>query len=123
MHSAVFASDALHNHIAPPSVSSHKGERIRHAARSLGWSITRTRDLWYNDGRYKPSPDEIVDIEAVSGLTYAKQELDEIEVLISRADNLLHGADPGFSRPFLNAVREIASLAYRAGTQRRGTNQ
>lgn len=119
MTSRVFASHTLETVIAPPSVASHVGDRIRHAARKLGWAYGRTKDLWYNDGRYRPSPEEIQDLERISGLQYGKQELNELDDLISKADALLYGTDADFTSAFTHALREVARAAYRAGTQKR----
>lgn len=50
MSSVEFVSDALRRRVAPPSVGAVKA-RIRHAARELGWTYSRTKDAWYADPR------------------------------------------------------------------------
>lgn len=123
MSSIAWAQHALHNHISPP----HGGyrsvkDRLRHATRVLtrkNWTPNRVRDCWYADPRVRLDADEIKDLEAITGLRYGQQELRDIDELIARADALLDGQEADFYRPFVDAFRQMARLAYRAGTQSR----
>ena len=103
MSTVEFCQDALRNRIAPPSVGSVK-VRIVTAARQLGWSYTRTRDAWYADPRISIKPEELFRVEAVSGLTYARQELRKNEEAIERATALLGGEDTHILRTVVAAV-------------------
>lgn len=116
MSSAEFVQNALQSHIAPPSIGSMKA-RIRHAARRLGWSASRTKDAWYADPRIAIRADEIRDVEQFTGLRYAQQELRTVDELISRADVLLDGPNEDFYRPFLAALRAVARIAHSARTE------
>lgn len=120
--SAEFAQNALQNHIAPRSMGPIK-QRLRHARYVLAkrkWTANRVRDLWYRDERASdPKADEILDIEELTGLKYARQELREIDNLISRADALLEGQDPDFYSPFVAALRAILGAVDRSGTRKR----
>ena len=105
----------LHVDIAPTgSVSG----RIRDAARSLGWSYTRTKDIWYADPRVAVRPVEMRAIETRTGLHYGRKEKNDVDALIARADALLEGADPDFHRPFVAAFRAFAGALDRTGTGR-----
>lgn len=107
-----FSQFALRTRIAPPEYGSVKS-RIRKAAARLGWSFTRTKDVWYADDRVSISGEQLIAIEEASGLRYAKQELIDAETLISRADALLDGADADFYRPFVAALRAFVGAQNR----------
>lgn len=116
MSSVEFAQFALRNHVAPPTVGSVKA-RLRHASRQLGWSANRVKDAWYADPRISIGADEIRTIEETTGLRYGREELRSINELINRADALLDGPEADFFRPFVDAVRAMARLAHRTGTE------
>lgn len=113
MSTVEFCQRALREEIAPPSVGSVK-LRIRTAARDLGWSFTRTKDAWYADPRISIKPEELFRIEAVSGLSYARQEMRKNDHAIERANALLGGEDPRLLRTLVAAVREAFGLRDRA---------
>jgi hypothetical protein len=117
MSSVEFGSYALRNHIAPPTMGQVKA-RIRHAARRLQWSFTRTRDVWYADERISLSADELRTIEEETGLRYGREEVRSVEALITQAEALLGGSDEDFHRPFLAALRAVARIADRSRTER-----
>ncbi|MGE0290386.1 MAG: hypothetical protein AB7I42_25065 [Bradyrhizobium sp.] len=116
MSSVEFVSDALRRRGAPTSIGPVKA-RIWHAARELGWTVSRTKDAWYADPRISLSADEVRDIEEATGLRYGRQELKEIDKIIARADALLEGADPDFHRPFVAAIRAFFGALDRTGTE------
>jgi len=113
MSTVEFCQRALREEIAPPSIGA-KLERIRHASRVLGWSYTRTKDAWYADPRISIKPHELFRVEAVSGLTYAREEMHENDRAIERADALLGGEDTRLVRTLVAAVREALGLRNRA---------
>ena len=118
MFSVEFVQDALRTRIAPPDVGQSVAERIRYAARRLGWSYSRTKDAWYADPRISIKADEVRKIEEATGARYGREELRTVEDLISRADALLDGSDEDYHRPFIAALRAVARLADRARTER-----
>lgn len=107
MSSVEFVQNALRERVAPPSVGSVKA-RLRLAARRMGWSANRVKDAWYADGRISISADELRDIEEMTGLKYARQELNQINSAIARAEALLDGPEADFYRPFVDAIRALA---------------
>jgi hypothetical protein len=107
-----FCQDTMQNAIAPRSVGSVK-TRITVAARALGWSCSRAKDAWYADPRIKISPEELFRVEAVSGLTYARQEMRENDEAIARADALLGGKDSHLIREIVAAVCAKLGLSHR----------
>lgn len=113
-----FASGALRSRIAPPSTAPSVKARITKASRSLGWTVSRTNDVWYGDPRVSIKVDELKKIEAVSGLIYGQQELNNANDLIARADALLYGSDPDFHGAFVAALRGFFGSSHRAGTGR-----
>jgi hypothetical protein len=117
MSEIAFASTQLKS-IAPPALSSHIGERIRAAAIRLGWSHSRTKDIWYADERVSIKPRELRQIEEVTGVRYGREELAEIDALISRADALLVGNIPDRGSPVLAALRALVGAFDRPGAGR-----
>lgn len=116
MSSVEFVQYALHERVAPPSLGNIKA-RIRHAARRLNWSHSRTKDAWYADPRISIKADELRAIENETGLRYGREEIRTIEELIGKADTLLDGSDEDFYRPFLAALRAVARIADRSRTE------
>lgn len=120
MSELAWSSERLHCDVAPVGIAQYVKERIRHASRELGWSYSRTRDVWYADERVSIKPRELRDIEGYTGVRYGRQELSEVDALLSKADALLAvGQDEDFAGPFVAAVRALVSIAYRAGAKGR----
>jgi hypothetical protein len=118
MSSVEFVQYALQERIAPRELGNVK-TRLRHATRILGrreWSANRVKDSWYGDPRISPNADELRDIEEITGLRYGRQELNEIDAYIARADALLDGPDADFYRPFVDAFRAFHRALARPGT-------
>jgi hypothetical protein len=119
MTTAEFAQYAMQTRLAPRSLGSVK-ERICHAQRELGrrkWSRNRVRDLWYMDARASaPKWEEVTDLEELTGLEYARQEVRTNDAIISAADALLMGSDPDFVGAFVAALRSMVGLRNRPGT-------
>lgn len=107
-----FCQTALQQTIAPPHLGSVKN-RIRHAAHSLRWSFTRTKDAWYADPRISIDGEELTRVEQVSGLEYAQRELRSLDDLIAKADALLDGPHAEFHRPFVDAFRAFVGALNR----------
>jgi hypothetical protein len=107
MSTGAFAASTLKSHIAPISSGVNVQDRIRTAARRLGWSYTRTKDVWYADPRISIDGEELRTIEEISGVTYGRAEARSLEQLIAKADALLDGNDADFYRPFRDAVRSF----------------
>lgn len=118
MSSVEFVQDALRYHVAPPGAGVNIRDRIRVAARRLGWGYSRTRDAWYADPRISISADELRAIEKTTGLHYGRQEVASINEIIARADALLDGNEADFYRPFVDAVRAMARAFNRPGIEK-----
>jgi hypothetical protein len=82
----------------------------------LGWSYTRTKDAWYADPRISIKPHELFRVEAVSGLSYAREEMRTNDAAIERATTLLGGEDAHLIRTVVTAVFAALGLSHRAGT-------
>lgn len=113
MSSTAFVQMALRDRIAPPRVGSVK-KRISHCARQLGWTYSRTKDAWYGDPRISIKADEMRDVERVSGLVYAKQEMRTNDELIAKIDALLEGHDADFYSAFRAALCSALSISHRS---------
>jgi hypothetical protein len=113
MSAVDFCQYALRERIAPRTMGSVK-TRILHAARKTGWGYSRTRDVWYADRRVSIDADQLIHIEAISGLEYARREVRTNDEIIARADALLHGSDPDFNGSFVTALRAFAGVFYRS---------
>lgn len=117
MSSVEFVQDTLRNRVAPPGVGVNVSDRIRTAARRLGWSYSRTRDAWYADPRISINADEMRAIEEHAGVRYGRREVKEIDAYIARASALLEGPDPDFHRPFIAALRAFFGAVAGPGTE------
>jgi len=113
MSTLVFAQDVLKNDIAPLGSAQNVKDRIHLAARRLGWSFTRTKDVWYADPRVSIDGEELRAIEQVSGVSYGRSEARSVDDLIARAEALLEGKDADFHRPFVAALRAFVGAIYR----------
>lgn len=113
MSTVDFCQSALRGSIAPTWLGNVQ-RRIEIAARKLGWSFTRTRDVWYGDSRISIKPEELFRVEAVSGLEYARQEVRTNDAAIERATALLGGEDTHLIRTLVAAVFSAIGLRDRA---------
>lgn len=105
MSSVDFASTALQRYVAPKGSGHNVKDRITRAARRLGWSVSRTKDVWYADPRVSISAEELRVIEEAAGVKYGRAEARTIEELISKADALLAGPEADFYRPLVDGFR------------------
>jgi hypothetical protein len=106
-----FCQYALRERIAPPSVGSVKS-RILYAARKTGWGYNRTRDIWYADARVSIKAEQLIHLEALSGLEFARQELRKNEQAIDRATALLGGEDTHLVRAMVTALFSALGLSH-----------
>lgn len=113
MSTVEFCQSALRERIAPPSVGSVK-QRIFHAARKTGWSQSRVRDLWYADPRVSIKAEQLIQLEALSGLEYARQEVSTHDAAIERATALLGREDPDLIRTLVTAVLQAVGFPHSA---------
>lgn len=117
MSTAEFVQYAMQDRLAPRHLGSVKA-RIWHAQRELGrrnWTKNRVRDLWYKDERASaPKWEEVTDLEELTGLEYARQEVRTNDAIISYADALLMGSDPDFFGTFVAALRSMVGLRNRS---------
>lgn len=113
MLSVQFCQHALQERIAPAHFGSVK-DRIARASRMTGWSYNRTRDVWYADQRVSIKAEELVRVEAISGLEYARREVRTNDDIIARAEALLDGPHADFFGPFVAAMR--AAVGFRNRT-------
>ena len=114
----VFASQMMRERIAPPGSAGSKSERIREAARRLHWKYSRALSVWYADERVSLKPHELRKIEEIAGVRYGKQEVIEIDQIISRAGALLDGQDEDFHSAFMAALRAFAGALAGSRTQK-----
>jgi len=112
------ASQILKNKIAPVGLCQSVAERIRHASRKLGWSYSRTRDVWYENAR-SLHYHEMQRAKEVAGLADGKQELKEIDTLITTADQLLDRRNPVVRRALRAGFRAFLGALDRARIERR----
>lgn len=115
MSEIAFVSEQLKMHVAPASLSSHIGERVRAAAITLRWSHSRTKDIWYADERVSIKPRELRQIEEITGVRYGREELAEIDALITRADTILVDQGPRSNSPIIAALRALVGAFDRPG--------
>jgi hypothetical protein len=115
MSELTWASLQMHERIAPRGSVK---QRIRDAARVLGWKHSRARTIWYADERASIKPRELRRIEEVAGIEYGRQELRSVEALIARADALASNeVDEGVYSAFAAAFRAFIGALDRTGTR------
>lgn len=110
------ASEILQQRIAPVGLCQSVAERIRHASRRLGWSYSRTKEIWYRNAR-AIQYEEMLKAKEVAGLADGKQELKEIDTLIANADRLLDRKDPAVRRAIRAGIRSFLGSLYRTRTE------
>lgn len=119
MTTAEYAQYAMQSRLAPRRLGSIK-TRLWHAQRLLAqrnWTKNRVRDLWYKDPRASaPKWEEVTDLEELTGLEYARQEVRTNDQIIAYADALLMGGDPDFVGAFVAALRAVVGLSDRTRT-------
>lgn len=119
-----FAARQLKARIAPPGSAAGVEARIRLASRRLGWSYTRTKDVWYAEDRVSIDADEMRQIEEKSGVRYgiskgdheggtAGELIAKAEAFIARAEALLEREDPDRHRPVVCAIRTLFGSLHR----------
>ncbi|HWU19360.1 MAG TPA: hypothetical protein VN155_16890 [Devosia sp.] len=118
MSEIAWAQEQLQERVAPAALSSHIGERIRAAARTLKWKPSRTKDIWYGDLRVSIKPRELRQLEEITGVRYGREELSEIDALIARADTLLASQGEDMGSPVLAALRALVGAVDRTGAGR-----
>lgn len=118
MSTVEFVSENLRGRVSPPGRAASVSERIRLAARDLGWSYNRTKDLWYADPRVSVSGKELREFEIATGVEYGRKQINEIDQILARADALLDGPDADFHRPFVAAFRAFVSALSSPGAER-----
>ena len=110
-----FASEMMRTRIAPAGSAGSKGERLRNAALALRWKYSRARNVWYADARVSIKPRELRQIEEMTGVKYGQQEVNEVDQLIARADELLGSQGEGFRSALVAALRQAISAVDRPG--------
>lgn len=120
-----FVSRMMKERIAPPGAAASKTERIRLAAQKLKWKYSRTFSAWYADPRVSIKPAELRDVEVKTGVKYEefaapKDELAEVDQLISKAESLLDSKNPLIKRALAAATRAFIGSLSRARVERRG---
>ncbi|MDX3926763.1 MAG: hypothetical protein QHC90_13290 [Shinella sp.] len=90
-------------------------QRIHFAARKLGWSPSRTKDVWYADPRISISAEEMREIEEISGIRYGREEARELDEAIERATALLVELQKNSPRSLAHALIEAARILAGSG--------
>lgn len=106
------ASEIIQTKIAPVGLCQSVAERIRHAARKLGWSYSRTKEIWYRNAR-SIQYEEMLKAKEVAGLTDAKIELTKVDELIANADRLIDRKDPAVRRAIRAGFRAFLGALHR----------
>lgn len=115
MTELVWSSQMMREVIAPPGSADSKGERLHRAARRLGWKYSRAFAVWYADERVSLKPRELRQIEELTGVKYAQEELKQIDRLIAEADAHLMGQPENLRGAIIAALRSLASALDRPG--------
>lgn len=109
MSTVEFCQEALKTRIAPPSLGSVK-RRITVAAREMGWSVSRTKDVWYADPRVSIDGEELREIELKAGIEYGREEARDLDAAIGRATALLVEMQAHSPRTLAHALIEAARI-------------
>jgi hypothetical protein len=109
MTTAEFAQFAMQERVAPRTLGPVK-VRLPFAQsilRRRGWTARASAPSW----------EEITDLEQITGLEYAREELRTNGDLIAQADALLEGVHEDFHRPFVAAFRAFFGALDRSRTE------
>ncbi len=113
------AAKLIKSRIAPVGICQSVAERIRHASRKLGWSYSRTRDVWYENAR-AIRYEEMKRAEEVAGLlATAKEELKDVDALLANADTLLDRKNPVVRRAIRAGLRAFLGTLSGSRTERK----
>src|SRR5688572_28138793 len=104
MSGVELASEIIQKRIAPVGLCQSVAERIRHASRKLGWTYSRTKEIWYRNAR-AIQYEEMLKAKEVAGLSDARQELKEVDALIASANDLLDRKNPHMRRAVFAGMR------------------
>lgn len=120
-----FVSRMMRERIAPPGAAASKTERIRLAAQKLKWKYSRAFSAWYADTRVSIKPAELRQVEAKTGVKFEefaapKDELEEVNQLISKAESLLDSKNPRIRRALFAATRAFIGTLARSRIGREG---
>lgn len=97
MSYAQFVRFAMQKHIAPPSAGPNVKTRKYLVQQALKWKPSRIDDAWIANPKMRFKPEEIDQIEKVTGLAY-KDFLKLEHEALSEEDNLLDAATPDLQR-------------------------
>lgn len=95
----------------PPGLGKVK-ERVRTAARKLGWPHSRTKDIWYGDARRidgfekEQLKAERIKREVDAERKIASAEYKQLRDRIARLEARLAIVDEDYSRPFRDALQQ-----------------
>lgn len=105
--SDVALASSLVRDVAPLRGETVRG-RIVLAARKLGWSYSRTRDVWYAQARRIDAGemDDLRKAHEARRLAAATHEYLELRARISRIEAALLATDEAFHRPQIDALQQ-----------------
>lgn len=120
MSGVELASEIIQKRIAPVGLCQSVAERIRHASRKLGWTYSRTKEIWYRNAR-TIQYDEMQKAKEVAGVKLETHEdLEEVDDLIERAEAILGSKNPRVRRALFAAMRTFARRLASPGAGREG---
>lgn len=109
MSTTDYAQFAFQTLIAPDRGGRSVKSRMRIVQnRFPDWKSSRIKCTWYADPDMSLKPDEVIQIEKVSGLGY-KQFLQQENEEISKADNVLYPSDPDVQRAIFIGIGAFLS--------------
>ncbi len=113
--------------ISAPRIDGEKiNEVIARVAAFVGFSVTRTSDIWYDKAR-RVTDDELAAIDAAlirKRREAARNELSELRLRLERLESLLAISDPDFVRSAGPQVGEqVRRMGGRPGALARSNNQ
>lgn len=104
-----YAQFAMQTLIAPDQGGRSVKTRLREVRMKFPlWKESRVKNAWYADPDMSLKPDEVYEIEKVSGLEY-KQFLQQENEAISQADNVLYPSNPDVQRAIVIGVGAFLS--------------
>lgn len=113
--------------ISAPRLDGEKiNEVIMRVAAFVGFSVTRTSDIWYDKAR-RVTDDELAAIDAAlirKRREAARNELSELRFRLERLESMLAISDPDFVRSARTPVREqVRQMGGAPGALARSDNQ
>jgi hypothetical protein len=97
-HTLISVADKLVELAGPQQQHDTVARKVKRVAESLGWSLTRTRDVWYCDPRVNISAQELAQVDAAISNSPATKSRENLEERVAKLEAHVFGMARGQDR-------------------------